>query len=94
MPRWPGMLLALAVGLAAATVPAHAQVFKPKASKTADTAATKPTRKGTSRKPGRKRPSARKAPAAERDRADEPAPAPAGKDDADFVKITDDEEIE
>jgi hypothetical protein len=82
--RWA---IAIAVlGLAAA--PADAQVFKPKAK--APAAEKKPARPAAKKKaaPKKKAVSAKKKAAA----ADE-APAPKD-DDTDFVKITDDDEIE
>ena len=84
MARW---LIVLAVlGLAA---PADAQVFKPKGKKT-ESGEKRPAKKAKkAKKAAKKKGTAkRKSASARRDRSDEP------KVDPDYVKITDDEDIE
>lgn len=93
MVRWLGLLLAL--GLVAA--PAEAQVFKPKGKKT-ETAKKAPAKKApakkASAKKSKKATKAKARKSRERTRSDEEAPARSKRNDPDFVKITDDDEIE
>lgn len=97
MARWLSLTslasLALAIGLVA---PADAQVFKPKRKK-ADSAekssSSAPKKKKKKKKKSGK--SKKRSAAAERSRPDDLTPEPESKKgDSDFVKITDDDEIE
>lgn len=82
MARW---LIVLAVlGLAA---PADAQVFKPKGKKT-ESGEKRPAKKKAKKAAKKKGSTKRKSAAARRDRSDD------SKVDPDYVKITDDEDIE
>jgi hypothetical protein len=105
MSRSLGLFVALCLALASG--PAAAQVFKPKAStsskkssdsKKADPAAKKSSAKKQSRNaPSKKRVTTKpkKNQAAERGRPDDLTPDPASKEsDKDFVKITDDDDVE
>lgn len=96
MARWLSLTslasLALAIGLVA---PADAQVFKPKRKK-ADSAekssSSTPKKKKKKKKSSKSKKSSA---AAERSRPDDLTPEPESKKgDSDFVKITDDDEIE
>ncbi len=94
--RWLGSFAVL-VGLALlSTSAANAQVFKPKSSKSATEKKAKPAAKkkaASSKKSSKKKKSA----VAERSRPDDLTPEVASNDeseDSDYVKITDDDEIE
>jgi hypothetical protein len=96
MSRWLTALVVLGlVGIAAPA--ADAQVFKPKGKKS-DVVEKKAEKKAPAKKKaGKKKVTTkpRKAAVAERDRSDEETSEPASKNvDSDFVKITDDDDIE
>ena len=88
--------LVVIVGLALLSTPrADAQVFKPKSSKSASEKKAKPAakKKSASKKTSKKKKSA----VAERSRPDDLTPEVSSNDeseDSDYVKITDDDEIE
>lgn len=92
MARWLGILLVLSLA-----APVNAQVFKPKGKK-ADVIEKKPAKKAAAKKaPAAKKKATKgkKSAVAERSRPDDLTPEPSSKnEDADFVKITDDEDIE
>ena len=97
-PLWhdkPMRLLAILVALGLVSLSAEAQVFKPKKGK-ADSAQKKSTKTAKKKSTAKKKVSAKKKnAAADRSRPDDLTPEPASKDDdEDFVKITDDDEIE
>lgn len=90
--RWLGALIVI-IGLVG---PSDAQVFKPKGKKS-EAAEKKPAKASAKKKKDKKKVSAKskKNAAADRSRPDDLTPEPASKsDDEDFVKITDDDEIE
>lgn len=90
MARWLGLVLAL--GLVGGS--AEAQVFKPKGKKT-DVGAKAPQKKAAKKAPKAKKKSAKKkSAAADRSRPNDLTPEPSSKEDQDYVKITDDEDIE
>jgi hypothetical protein len=91
MARW--LTLLLVIGLVS---PAGAQVFKPKSKKSdsaeKSSASSAPKKKKKGKKKGSK---SKKSAAADRGRPDDLTPEPSSKKvDSDFVKITDDDEIE
>jgi hypothetical protein len=94
--RWLGSVVAFLFLVAAAPI-ADAQVFKPKGKKS-EAAEKKPAKKSSAKKKtaAKKKVNAKKKnAAADRSRPDDLTPEPASKsDDDDFVKITDDDEIE
>ena len=87
--------LAILVALGLLSLNAEAQVFKPKKGKT-DSSEKKSAKKKAPKTAKKKVGSSKKKnAAAERSRPDDLTPEPASKaDDEDFVKITDDDEIE
>lgn len=95
------MGLVVALGLCLPSPAADAQVFKPKSGKTAEKKAAKSSskKKVTSKKSSKKK-KKKKSAAAERSRPDDLTPEPASAEDEisdadkDFVKITDDDDIE
>jgi hypothetical protein len=96
MSRWLSLLVVSGlVGIAAPA--ADAQVFKPKGKKS-DTVEKKSARKSPAKKKaGKKKVTTkpRKSAVADRDRSDEDAPERVSKnEDSDYVKITDDDDIE
>jgi hypothetical protein len=89
--RWLASALVIAFGLSSV---ASAQVFKPKGKKSDVSVDKKPAKKSTKAKSTKSK-KKKKSAAAERSRPDDLTPdAPSKSEDSDFVKITDDEEIE
>jgi len=90
--RWLAILTLLAF-----VSTADAQVFKPKGKKSTEAVEKKPAKSTAKKKTSKKKVSAKskKNAAADRSRPDDLTPEPSSKsDDDDFVKITDDDEIE
>lgn len=98
MARWLSVLV-LSGLVSLAGTSADAQVFKPKGKKS-DAAERKSAKKPAKKKAGKKKVTrkARKNTVAERDSSDDDAPEPRSKRsknaDPDYVKITDDDDIE
>lgn len=95
MARWLTVLVISGLVSLAGTS-ADAQVFKPKGKKS-DAAERKPEKKAAKKKAGKKKVTT-KPRKAERDTSDDEAPEPSSKSsknaDPDYVKITDDDDIE
>jgi replication initiation and membrane attachment protein DnaB len=89
-------LFAILVALGLLSINAEAQVFKPKKGKTdSSEKKAKSAKKSTQTTKKKAGSTKKKSAAAERSRPDDLTPEPASKDDdEDFVKITDDDEIE
>lgn len=92
--------LVIALGLCLPSPAADAQVFKPKSGKTEKKAAKSSSKKKVTSKKSSKKKKKKKSAAAERSRPDDLTPEPAASEDEvsdadkDFVKITDDDDIE
>jgi hypothetical protein len=95
MARWLSLTFLASVALVIGLVtPADAQVFKPKGKKadSAEKSSSAPKKKKKKKKGSK---SKKTSAAAERSRPDDLTPEPESKKgDSDFVKITDDDEIE
>jgi hypothetical protein len=95
MSRWLSLLVVSGlVGIAAPA--ADAQVFKPKGKKS-DVVQKKSSKKASAKKKSKKKVTTkpRKRAVADRDRSDEETPERVSRnEDADYVKITDDDDIE
>ena len=95
MARWLTVLVISGL-VSLASTSADAQVFKPKGKKS-DAAERKSEKKPAKKKAGKKKVTTkpRKNAVAERDSSDDEAPEPSSKNsDSDYVKITDDDDIE